>query len=92
VRGSAGLELVVNLPILNAPFRLYWSYNYRRISQQIVAPASVFNIPTSVKQALPFDAFVTQIQPQINNVLANSSRINYFEPQSTFRFTVSRTF
>jgi len=92
LRASTGVELVVNLPVLNAPFRIYWSYNLRRISEQIVAPPSVFNFPTSVTKALPFDTFQSQIQPQINNSLLNSQRINYFEPLSTFRFTVSRTF
>ena len=38
LRASAGIEFVVHLPIINAPFRLYWSYNYDRLSQQIVAP------------------------------------------------------
>ena len=84
--------MVVNLPVLNAPFWLYWSYNFRRLAQQIVAPRSVFSIPDSVKQGLPVDVFESQIQPQINSLLVNSSRINYFEPVRTFRFTVSRTF
>ena len=92
LRASAGAEMVVNLPVLNAPFRLYWSYNFRRLSQQIVAPDSIFTIPDSVKQGLPFGVYETQIQPQINNLLVNPSRINYFEPVRTFRFTVSRTF
>jgi outer membrane protein insertion porin family len=92
LRASAGAELVVNLPVLNAPFRLYWSYNFRRLAQQIVAPVSVFNVPNSVKNGLPFDVYESQIRPQINNLLANPGRINYFEPVRTFRFTVSRTF
>jgi outer membrane protein insertion porin family len=92
LRSSAGVELVVNLPVLNAPFRLYWSYNFRRLAQQIVAPPSVFNIPNSLSQGLPPDVYQTQILPQINNLVVNSGRINYFEPVRTFRFTVSRTF
>jgi len=92
LRSSAGVELVVNLPILNAPFRLYWSYNLRRFAQQVIAPPSVFNIPNSVTQGLPPGVYESQIQPQINNLLFNSQRINYFEPLRTFRFTVSRTF
>jgi hypothetical protein len=67
LRSSGGVELVVNLPVLNAPFRLYWSYNMLRLAQQIVAPTSVFNIPTSVKQGLPFDTYESQILPQIDN-------------------------
>jgi outer membrane protein insertion porin family len=92
LRTSAGVELVVNLPVLNAPFRLYWSYNLRRLSQQIIAPPSIFNIPDSLKNGLPPGAYETQIAPQINSLLLNSQRINYFEPVRTFRFTVSRTF
>jgi outer membrane protein insertion porin family len=92
LRASTGVEFVVNLPILNAPFRLYWSYNLSRLSQQVIAPPSIFDIPNSVLQGLPAGVFESQIQPQINNLLANSARINYFEPVRTFRFTVSRTF
>ncbi len=92
LRASSGAELVVNLPVLNAPFRLYWSYNLRRVSQQIVAPPSVFRLPASITQGLPFDTFQSQILPQIQSLQLNSQRINYFEPVSTFRFTVSRTF
>jgi outer membrane protein insertion porin family len=92
LRSSAGVELVVNLPIVQAPFRLYWSYNYRRVAEQVIAPPNVFNIPTSITRGLPLDTYQTQIVPQINALQANTSRINYFEALSTFRFTVSRTF
>jgi outer membrane protein insertion porin family len=92
LRSSVGAEMVVNLPVLQAPFRLYWSYNFRRLSQQIVAPSSVFNIPDSVKFGLPPGVYESQIQPQLNNLLVNPPRINYFEAARTLRFTVSRTF
>ena len=36
--------------------------------------------------------FPLQIQPQLNNILNNPGRLDYFEPKTTFRFTVSRTF
>ena len=36
-------------------------------------PASIFNVPNSVKQGLPFDVYESQIQPQINNLLVNPS-------------------
>jgi hypothetical protein len=46
--------------------------------------------PADPTQACPFyDAI---IQPELNNILANPQRINFFEQASTFRFTVSRTF
>ena len=41
-RTSAGLELVVQLPIVQAPFRLYWAYNFNRMSQVIQAPQTQF--------------------------------------------------
>ena len=92
LRSSVGVEFVVNLPVLNAPFRVYWSYNLSRVSQQVVAPPSIFNPANSVLQGLPAGVFESQIKPQIEYLRANSARINYFEPVRTFRFTVSRTF
>ena len=38
-RTSAGLELVVQLPIVQAPFRIYWAYNFNRMSEVITAPS-----------------------------------------------------
>ncbi len=37
-RTSAGLELVVQLPIVQAPFRIYWAYNFNRMAEVITAP------------------------------------------------------
>jgi outer membrane protein insertion porin family len=41
-RTSAGLELVVQLPIVQAPFRIYWAYNFNRMSEVITAPTTQF--------------------------------------------------
>jgi len=41
-RTSAGLELVVQLPIVQAPFRIYWAYNFQRMSEVITAPVTQF--------------------------------------------------
>jgi outer membrane protein insertion porin family len=41
-RTSAGLEVVVQLPIVQAPFRLYWAYNFNRMGQVITAPPTQF--------------------------------------------------
>jgi outer membrane protein insertion porin family len=46
-RTSAGIELVVQLPIVQAPFRVYWAYNFNRMSQVITAPATQFPGPVS---------------------------------------------
>jgi outer membrane protein insertion porin family len=47
-RTSAGLELVVQLPIVQAPFRIYWAYNFNRMSQVITAPQTQFPGPVSL--------------------------------------------
>jgi hypothetical protein len=42
LRSSAGVELVVQLPIVRAPFRIYWAYNINRMAQVITAPRTQF--------------------------------------------------
>ncbi len=80
MRMSVGWELQIMMPVVNAPFRLYWAYNpmlYRDfLVPPIVADRSLFpnnasfvNAISSIGQATPF-----------------------FERKSTFRFTISRTF
>jgi len=32
------------------------------------------------------------VKPQLDTIVNNPGRLNYFEPATTFRFTVSRTF
>jgi outer membrane protein insertion porin family len=46
-RTSAGLELVVQLPIVQAPFRIYWAYNFNRMAEVITSPLTQF--PGDVK-------------------------------------------
>jgi len=80
MRMSTGLELQVMLPVVNAPFRIYWAYNPMRVEEYVQPPivadrsyfpnsASFFNSIAQVGQAYPV-----------------------FERASTFRFTVGRTF
>ena len=100
LRQSTGIEFNINLPIVQAPFRVYWAYNPLRIHETIIAPADKINLQTlgSTCAALGLtdplhpnqcdQSILYQIQP----VLQNPGRLNYFEPRSTFRFTVSRTF
>jgi outer membrane protein insertion porin family len=97
LRGSTGVEFVVQLPIVQAPFRLYYAYNVHRLREEIVAPTPYFN-PNDVNflksafNGIDPTIFPLQIQPQLNTILHNPGRLNYFEPLTTFRFTVSRTF
>ena len=100
LRSSTGVEFNVNLPIVQAPFRIYWAYNPLRIDRTIIAPFDKYNLQTlaSTCQALGLldPLHPNQCDPsimyQIQPVLQNPGRLNYFEPRSTFRFTVSRTF
>jgi outer membrane protein insertion porin family len=80
VRASTGLELQVLMPVVNAPFRLYWAYNpllFRGYLQPpIVADRSFF--PN---------------QATFNNAVASFGQpVPFFEKHSTFRFSVGRTF
>jgi len=105
LRGSTGIELVVQLPIIQAPFRVYYAYNIHRLHSQIVAPPDYFNpseiseklgpdgLPIgSLPRNLPPDVWLDQVKPTIQQLISNPGRLNYFEPERTFRFTVSRTF
>jgi outer membrane protein insertion porin family len=95
LRGSAGVEFVVQLPIVQAPFRIYYAYNFNRLHSEIVAPVPFVNQQDIdyLRTSTSFDPniFKYQIQPQLS-FLNNPGRLLYFEPKTTFRFTVSRTF
>lgn len=93
-RSSAGVELVVQLPIVQAPFRLYYAYNLNRLRQQIIAPDNFFNSSDvdALKMRVPPGVFENQILPQLETFSNSPARLNFFEPTRTFRFTVSRTF
>jgi outer membrane protein insertion porin family len=54
-RTSAGLEVVVQLPIVQAPFRIYWAYNFNRMSEVITAPTTQF--PGNVANVLASPTF-----------------------------------
>ncbi|MFQ5663105.1 MAG: outer membrane protein assembly factor BamA [Terriglobia bacterium] len=89
IRTSGGLELVINLPIVNAPFRIYWAYNLSRLKEEINIPASSFSVPAGI--TLPPGVFESQILPQLG-VVFRERTVSLFEPVKTFRFTISRTF
>ncbi len=104
-RASTGIEFVVQLPIIQAPFRIYYAYNINRLHSQIAAPPDFIN-PSEIcdkvgpncpqlgllPSTLPPDVWLNQIKPTISQLQNNPGRLNYFEPLRTFRFTVSRTF
>jgi outer membrane protein insertion porin family len=89
-RGSTGIEFVVQLPIIQAPFRIYYAYNVHRLYQQIFAKAPYFDPSELVTLSHEFDPVTfNEIKQQLT---FPPGSLNYFEPRTTFRFTVSRTF
>ncbi len=92
LRTSTGIEFVVQLPVVNAPFRIFWAYNLNRYHHTIVAPASSFVVSDNFLRTLPPGVYESQILPQLNNLVANPRQLNFFDPARTFRFTISRTF
>jgi len=79
-RMSTGLELQVLLPVVQAPFRVYWAYNPLLVREYlqppIVADRSVF------PNATTFAGFVQSY----------GNAYPFFEQHSMFRFTIGRTF
>jgi outer membrane protein insertion porin family len=81
LRTSMGLELQVLMPVVNAPFRVYWAYNPNRFEGTLSAPI------VADKSYFPNTATYTNAISSIGAVLPYSA-----ERSSMFRFTVGRTF
>jgi outer membrane protein insertion porin family len=93
-RASTGIEFVVQLPIIQAPFRIYYAYNVNRLHEQIFAPQDFID-PSErayLKNTLPAAEYNFVVDPSLKFFVNNPGSLNYFEPLRTFRFTVSRTF
>ncbi|MBZ5678724.1 MAG: outer membrane protein assembly factor BamA [Acidobacteriia bacterium] len=83
-RVSTGLELQMFLPVVNAPFRIYWAYNPLRLN----SPA---NPPIPITRAM----FPPGAAGDYTFALAKTTYAPSFllrEPRKTFRFTVATTF
>ena len=97
LRGSTGIEFGVQLPIVQAPFRIYYAYNLNRLHSEIVAPPPFIEPKDLSNLQHAFDGidptiYPLQIRPQLDALINNPGRLNYFEPKTTFRFTVGKTF
>jgi outer membrane protein insertion porin family len=80
LRASTGVELQVLLPVVQAPFRVYWAYNPLRVDQ-ILQPPIVADRAMFPNNATFLKAIASFGQPY-----------PFFEKASTFRFTIGRTF
>ncbi len=81
LRSSTGLELQVLMPVVNAPFRIYWAYNPNRFEGTLTAPV------VADKSYFPNQATYNNALSSIGAVLPYSA-----ERSAMFRFTVGRTF
>jgi outer membrane protein insertion porin family len=92
-RASTGIEWVVQLPIIQAPFRIYYAYNVNRLHDEIFAPQDYIDPGERASLlSLPPGYLKYVVNPTLQNYINNPGNLNYFEPLRTFRFTVSRTF
>jgi len=100
-RSSTGLELVVQLPIIQVPFRIYYAYNISRYSevvqpnrgQSFIDGATISSLCANHDPNCNAQVLTQQILPQVQSYLGlNSKRLLYSEPLHTVRFTVARTF
>ena len=80
IRTSTGLELQVMLPIVQAPFRLYFAYN-PTVMRQYLQPPIVAD-----RAAFPNNATF------LNSLVSFGQRYPWFEKRTMFRFTIGRTF
>ncbi|HET7185275.1 MAG TPA: outer membrane protein assembly factor BamA [Terriglobales bacterium] len=83
-RTSTGLELQVIMPVVNAPFRIYWAYNPLRLNTSTDTPNLITRSMFPVGGAGDFS-----YQQAISTFAPGW---NLKEPKTTFRFTVATTF
>jgi outer membrane protein insertion porin family len=79
-RASTGLELQVMLPVVNAPFRLYWAYNPSIVREYLQPPI------VADRSAFPNAATFA------NSLATYGQQYPFFEKRTMFRFTIGRTF
>ena len=80
LRSSTGLELQVLMPVVNAPFRVYFAVNPNVVRENLIPPIA------ADRSYFPNSA-------TYNNALATYGQpLPFFERRDLFRFTVGRTF
>jgi outer membrane protein insertion porin family len=83
-RMSTGLELQVFLPVVNAPFRIYYAYNPLRLDTVATPPIAITRsmFPAGAAGDFTYQSAISVFSPPIQ----------LREPRKTFRFTVATTF
>ena len=80
IRASTGLELQVLMPVVNAPFRVYFAYNPLTVRENLQPPIA------ADRSLFPNDATFRYAIGQYG------APVPFFEKQTLFRFTIGRTF
>ena len=80
MRASTGIELQVMLPVVNAPFRLYFAYNPSVVRQYLQPPI------VADRSSFPNNATF------LNNIATYGQAYPFYEKRTMFRFTIGRTF
>jgi outer membrane protein insertion porin family len=83
-RASTGIELQVFLPVVNAPFRIYWAYNPLRLNELAQSPVPI------TRSLFPPGAAGDYTFQLTRNTFSPPYQLR--EPLKTFRFTVGTTF
>ena len=80
LRSSTGLELQVLMPVVNAPFRVYFAVNPNTVRENLIPPIAA-------------DRSYFPNAATYNNAIAQFGQpLPFFERRDLFRFTVGRTF
>ena len=80
IRASTGLELQVLMPVVNAPFRVYFAYNPWTVRENIQAPI------LTDRSYFPNEASFLNALATVGNLYP------FVERRTLFRFSVGRTF
>ncbi len=80
IRSSTGIEIQVLMPVVNAPFRVYFAYNPTTVRENLQPPIA------ADRSLFPNDATFQ------NAIAQYGAPIPFFEKQTMFRFTIGRTF
>ena len=83
-RMSTGIELQMMLPVVNAPFRIYYAYNAMRLDGSATPPVPITRdmFPSGAAGLYTYQTTLSTL----------GSRFTLLEPRKTFRFTVATTF
>ena len=97
-RMSLGAEISVIMPVVNAPFRLYYAYNPLRLYERpfcnnVLSGGNQPELLGAAHHARPVPARAARATTPTQEAMQGYGARNLFrEPRKTFRLTVSTTF